>query len=428
MAVLTPQCPGPQTPDALAEFARDLDAIRDAAMARRGADDARYIVRLLWWIRGLEAAGRLTLLLASVWLALRALGVSGMLGLPPTAEGAAWAPTTAPWLAGLCGALMLGLSKCLQNMEFGHNVMHGQYEWMNDPRFEGKSHEWDNACSKEDWRSFHNHMHHHYTNVMGVDRDFGYGMLRLSADTPWEPRNLIQAPYALLVALLFEWAIAIHNLEFERLRTDREATLARMQGLWPGVRAKMLLQLRKDFVAWPLLGAVTSAFAVLAAQVHSGPQAASALVAASAVLQGALLMLAGHALAGVIRNVWTFVVIFCGHFTDGVHLFPADAVATEHKGHWYLRQVLGSSNLRGSWLFHLMTGNLSHQIEHHLFPDLPARRYAEVAPAVRAVCLRHGVPYNVGSLSGQFLTVLKRIVRHSFPGGERLLTPLSPSA
>jgi len=375
-----------------------MDAIRNAAMAQRGVEDAHYIVRLLWVIRGLEAAGRLVLVLAAVW----------------------WAS----WPTCVAGAVLLGLSKCLQNMEFGHNVMHGQYEWMNDPRFEGKAHEWDSACAKEDWRDFHNHMHHHYTNVAGVDRDFGYGMLRLSADTPWEPRHLIQAPYALLVALLFEWAIAIHNLEFERLRTDRDATKARIQALWPRARAKMATQLQRDFLAWPLLA---GAFGALAFALRSEVDTMD-MGTVAPVLQAAgvafLAMLAGNALAGIIRNLWTFVVIFCGHFTDGVHLFPADGVATEHRGQWYLRQVLGSSNLRGGWLFHVMTGNLSHQIEHHLFPDVPARRYAEVAPAVRAVCVRHGVPYNTGSLTWQFFTVVRRIVRHSFPGGERLLTPL----
>ena len=419
--------PGPSTPEALDAFARELDAIRGAAMAQRGAEDARYIVRLLWVIRGLEAAGRLVLLVAAIFWA-----VGWAAGWPM-----AWAAgATVPWLAATVGTVLLGLSKCLQNMEFGHNVMHGQYEWMNDPRFEGKSHEWDSACAKEDWRDFHNHMHHHYTNVAGVDRDFGYGMLRLSADTPWEPRHLIQAPYAALVALLFEWAIAIHNLEFERLRTDRSATQARIQALWPRARAKMAMQLRRDFLAWPLLagalGALAFALRSGLGATDLGMAAPTAQAAAQAATQAAVLafgvaflaMLAGNALAGVIRNLWTFVVIFCGHFTDGVHLFPADAVATEHRGHWYLRQILGSSNLRGGWLFHVMTGNLSHQIEHHLFPDMPARRYAEVAPAVRAVCLRHGVPYNSGSLTWQFFTVVRRIVRHSFPGGERLLTPL----
>jgi len=367
-------CPGPQTPEGLAAFAAELDQLKSDTMAKVGLEDARYITRLLWVIRACESAGRALLLTAPWW---------------PT-----W------WL----GAALLGLSKCLQNMEFGHNVMHGQYDWMNDPRFDGKSHDWDSACSKEDWRHFHNYMHHHYTNVLGLDRDFGYGMLRLSDDTPWERRNLTQAPYAIVVALLFEWAIAIHNMEVERLRTDREATRARMRQLWPHVKAKMWLQFKKDYVLWPLLGGVVS------------------LVAGYGALNGLLGVLLGNVLANVIRNVWTFVVIFCGHFTDGIHTFDPALVPGESKGHWYIRQILGSSNIRGGKLFHIMTGNLSHQIEHHLYPDMPARRYGEVAPRVREICQRHGVPYNTGSLPGQFLTVARRILRHSLPGGEHTLT------
>ncbi|MBI2732432.1 MAG: acyl-CoA desaturase [Aquabacterium sp.] len=369
-------CPGPSTPEALDAFARELDALKRDTMVRVGLEDARYITCLLWVIRGVESAGR-ALLLTTPWL-----------------------PTL--WL----GAVLLGLAKCLQNMEFGHNVMHGQYDWMHDPRFDGKSHEWDSTCSKEDWRHFHNYMHHHYTNVLELDRDFGYGMLRLSAEVPWEPRFLTQAPYALFVALLFEWAIAIHNMEFERLRTDREGTKARIQALWPRVKAKMWLQIKKDYVLWPLVGSLVS------------------LVFGAGLLKGLLAVLLGNVLANVIRNVWTFVVIFCGHFTAGVHTFDPALVQGEHKGHWYLRQILGSSNIRGGKLFHIMTGNLSHQIEHHLYPDMPARRYAEVAPRVRDICQRHGVPYNTGGLLKQLATVAVRIVRHSFPGGERTLTPL----
>jgi len=376
-----PVCPGPQTPGALAAFAGELDALKAETMAQVGKADARYITRLLWVIRACESAGRALLLTAPWW---------------PT-----W------WL----GAGLLGLAKCLENMEFGHNVMHGQYDWMNDPRFDGKSHDWDSACSKEDWRHFHNFMHHHYTNVQGLDRDFGYGMLRLSADTPWERRNLTQAPYAIIVGLLFEWAIAIHNMEVERLRTDREATKARMALLWPNVKAKMWRQFKKDYLLWPLVGAAVAFVAAPAWQ---------------SLLAGAAATLTGNLLANVIRNVWTFVVIFCGHFTEGVYTFDAADVPTEARGHWYLRQILGSSNIRGGKFFHILTGNLSHQIEHHLYPDMPARRYAQVAPRVRDICQRHQVPYNTGTLLGQFWTVAVRIVRHSFPGGERTQVALQP--
>jgi fatty acid desaturase len=64
---------------------------------------------------------------------------------------------------------------------------------------------------------------------------------------------------------------------------------------------------------------------------------------------------------------------------------------------------------------HLMAGNLDHQIEHHLFPDLPSNRYAEIAPQVREVCERHGLAYNTGSLAGQFATVVRKVLRFSLP-------------
>ncbi len=53
---------------------------------------------------------------------------------------------------------------------------------------------------------------------------------------------------------------------------------------------------------------------------------------------------------------------------------------------------LGSCNIRGGKLFHVMSGNLSHQIEHHLFPDMCSNRYPEVAPRVRALAARYGPP------------------------------------
>jgi fatty acid desaturase len=77
--------------------------------------------------------------------------------------------------------------------------------------------------------------------------------------------------------------------------------------------------------------------------------------------------------------------------------------------------MLGSANISGSPLMHLATGNLSHQIEHHLFPDLPAHRYARIAPEVRAICEKHGLPYNTGSFVKQSLSVWKRIFKLSLP-------------
>ena len=78
--------------------------------------------------------------------------------------------------------------------------------------------------------------------------------------------------------------------------------------------------------------------------------------------------------------------------------------------------MLGSCNIAGGPWFHILSGNLSHQIEHHLFPDIPANRYAEIAGEVQALCLKYGLPYNSGSLGRQFGTVALRILRLSLPG------------
>jgi linoleoyl-CoA desaturase len=78
--------------------------------------------------------------------------------------------------------------------------------------------------------------------------------------------------------------------------------------------------------------------------------------------------------------------------------------------------MLGSANITGSPLFHVLSGNLSHQIEHHLFPDLPSHRYPRIAGEVREICEDHGLPYNTGSLSRQLGSVVRKIFRLALPG------------
>jgi linoleoyl-CoA desaturase len=64
-----------------------------------------------------------------------------------------------------------------------------------------------------------------------------------------------------------------------------------------------------------------------------------------------------------------------------------------------------------------MSGNLGHQVEHHLFPDMPSTRYAEIAPRVRELCERYALPYNTGPLLRQLGTVQRTILRLALPGG-----------
>jgi NADPH-dependent stearoyl-CoA 9-desaturase len=363
-------------------FGRALDAMRDDVLESRGERDRRYVLRLIRVQRWLALSGRLAML-ASV------------------AFHPGWAHAAAGWLPFACvlglGTLALGLAKILENMEIGHNVLHAQWDWMNDPSIQSSTWEWDSACPSDQWKHSHNFMHHTWTNVLGKDRDIGYGMLRMTEEQRWHPFYLLQPISSVVMALFFEWFIAAHDLEINRILAGKKPW-AQVEPMLKGVLRKGRRQVVKDYVLWPAL---------------AGPFF--------------LWMLGANAVANVIRNLWTFAIIFCGHFPAGVHHFLARDVEGETRPRWYVRQLLGSCNIEGGPLFHVLSGNLSHQIEHHLFPDLPSNRYAELAPRVRALAERHGLPYNTGSFSRQLGTTAWKILRLSLPGPARRLR-LAPSA
>src|SRR5437899_9556082 len=345
----------PLSREEVAAFGAELDELRNRILAALGEDDARYVRRVRDAVRWSELGGR-------------ALLFAGF--LPP-----AW----------ILGTLLLGCSKVLENMELGHNVMHGQYDWMQDPEFHSQTYDWDNACSAAAWRHSHNYLHHIFTNVVGRDRDVGYGFLRLFPEQPWHPAHLLQPAASLLLALGFEWGVALHDLELERVLRGEKSVEELRKELKPVLR-KARRQLLKDYAIFPLL---------------AGPFFVP--------------VMAGNLGANVIRNVWAFLIIFCGHFTDRVETFPESVLESETRGEWYVRQLKASSNLDGGRLFHILSGNLSHQIEHHLFPDVPANRYAEMAVEVKRIARAYGQHYNTGSFARQLAAVMKRIVRYALP-------------
>ncbi len=342
-------------------FGKELDALRLRVLADLGERDATYIRNIVKWQRGLEIAGR---------------GLLQFGFIPPA------------WLGGVAA---LSVSKILDNMEIGHNVMHGQYDWMQDPQLNSKNFDWDTACPGDQWRHSHNVMHHTYTNVLGVDRDIGYGVLRMDDKQAWHPKYLGNPLYAFLLASLFQYGVAVHDAEldqvFEGKRSLKQA-MPILKGVWKKVRRQWM----KDYVLFPAL---------------AGP--------------GAGFTFAGNLTANLIRNYWTFTIIFCGHFPTDVQTFDKSELDNEGRGHWYLRQLLGSANIDGGKLFHIMSGNLSHQIEHHLFPDLPGHRYAEISAEVREICVRYGLQYNSGSLGKQFGSVVKRIFQLALPPRSAML-------
>jgi NADPH-dependent stearoyl-CoA 9-desaturase len=365
-------------------LAVELDAIRLDIEDSRGERDSRYIRRTIAAQRAVEVAGRLMLAASS--------------------RRSAW------W----AGTVTLGVAKVIENMEIGHNVMHGQWDWMNDPEIHSSTWEWDMSGASKHWRFTHNFMHHKYTNILGMDDDVGYGVLRVTRDTPWKPFNLSNLLFNTILALGFEWGVGLQHLELGRIfkgRHDRDATMVRVREF----SAKAGRQVFKDYVAYP---AVTS--------LSPGATFKSTLKA--------------NAVANVIRNVWSNAVIFCGHFPDGAEKFTKTDMVGETKGQWYLRQMLGSANFEGGPALRFMSGNLCHQIEHHLYPDLPSNRLHEISFRVREVCAKYDLPYTTGSFLLQYGKTWRTIAKLSLPDrylrysaddapetrSERMFTELEP--
>jgi linoleoyl-CoA desaturase len=122
--------------------------------------------------------------------------------------------------------------------------------------------------------------------------------------------------------------------------------------------------------------------------------------------------------SNIIRNLWAYAIIFCGHFPDQTYVFTEEEAEDESRGAAYVRQLIGAANIEGSPLFHVISGNLGYQVEHHLYPDMPSTRYGEIAPRVREICERYELPYNTGPFRQQLWMVQRSILRLAFPGGE----------
>jgi len=202
---------------------QELDAIRNREMADLGEEDATYIRTLIKRQRRLEIAGR-GLLMAGF--------------LPPA------------WLAGVA---CLSASKILDNMEIGHNVMHGQYDWMGDPAINSKVFDWDNTCTNTAWKQTHNFEHHTFTNVLDKDHDIGYGILRMSEDQEWEPRFLFNPILAGILATFFQHFVAIQSLKLEDYLIYKTKTKEEVKAEFKPTWKKMRKQLVKDYLLFPAL-------------------------------------------------------------------------------------------------------------------------------------------------------------------------------
>jgi NADPH-dependent stearoyl-CoA 9-desaturase len=346
------------TPRQIDEIGEAFRKIGDDVRADLGEADAHYIRSLIEFHRRLAALSRIVLMASRY---------------------------TPAWLLGTSG---LSVAKILENMELGHNIMHGQWDWMNDPNIHSSSWDWDTVSPAAAWKHSHNYLHHTYTNIVGLDKDVGYEIMRVDPKQAWHPVYLAQPVYNVLLMLFFEWGVAMHDLDFEAIQKGTKSK-SQLADELKAIGRKVARQFVKDYVVFPAL---------------SGRK-------------GFKQTLAANFTSNLVRNVWSNAIIFCGHFPDQAYTYTQEEAADESRGAWYLRQLLGAVNIDGSDAFHVMSGNLSYQVEHHLYPDLPSSRYKQIAPKVKAICEQYGLPYNTGPFLKQWGMVQRTIIRLAFPGG-----------
>jgi linoleoyl-CoA desaturase len=401
---------------------KEFDELHDQVFEDLGERDAKYIHGMIDLHRRLALLGRVLLV------------------------GSRSRPL---WWA---GTATLSLAKILENMEIGHNVMHGQWDWMNDPVINSSAWDWDSASTAEAWKHSHNYIHHTYTNIRGKDKDLGYEIMRIDPHQKWHPFYLLQPFYNIVLAAFFEWGVASHDLDFDAIRKG-EKSKEKVRRELKGMAVKARTQIVKDYIAFPALSGLLNTgvdLALAAAGVERTPvqprklsrrqkaraKATGALARARRSTPSQKYGLVGQLIerksfrqpfrstltadftSNIVRNVWAYAIIFCGHFPDQTYTFTQEETDGETRGARHVRQLLGAANIEGGPLFHVISGNLGYQVEHHIYPDMPSTRYGEIAPRVREICEKYELPYNTGPFLKQLGMVQRTIIRLAFPGGK----------
>jgi linoleoyl-CoA desaturase len=352
-------------------FGEELDALKRRVLERVGEEDVAYVRNLNRFSRAMEIVGR-TLIHFSIE------PISFFAGV-----GALW------------------VHKQLQTAEIGHTALHGAYDRLPGAEmFGSKTFRWDAPMDEEAWRYAHNVRHHGNTNVAGKDPDIHFGLIRLTEQTPWSPRQRFQL--AMVIAIVFpnfaffiaSHACGLNDVFFDNGRPEKTDILPdrskeSVRGAWRKGLRKYVPYYLYNYGLFPAL---------------AGPFFWKVLL--------------GNCLAETLRNVYSAATIFCGHVGEDVKSYPSGTRA-RGRGQWYAMQVEAANDFEVPWVFSVLCGGLDLQIEHHLFPQLAPQRLREIAPAVRDICERWGVEYKTDTWGRTLGKALSYVSKLQHEGGVR---------
>jgi fatty acid desaturase len=332
-------------------FLRDIQALRRELQASLGEDDLAHLRKFESWGRAATAIGALT-----CWMG-------------PNPVSAA--------------ALALGRSTRWILM---HHIGHRGYDRVPgvEPRYtssvfaEGKRRmlDWADWMTPEAWKFEHNVLHHANTGEEG-DPDL------IERNTEWIHSLPKPARWAIFAILTATWRESYYApATMEALMTSKNGRKPTTAELYREVTKQCYLPYAAvDLALFPALFLPLGPFAALSA-------------------------LANSVLADFLSNAHTFLVVGPNHTADDLYRFDGPSRSTaEH----VVRQVVSSCNYaigsdhgRYGDLVDYAHLFLNYQIEHHLFPDVPMLAYKRIAPKVRAICEKHGVPYVQESVFQRF--------------------------
>ena len=92
------------------------------------------------------------------------------------------------------------------------------------------------------------------------------------------------------------------------------------------------------------------------------------------------------------RGFMTGIVVFATHYGEE-HLDGGD-----HKLTLVEQTALTSRNITGGYVVNVLTGYISLQTEHHLFPMMPTAHLEKCQPYVKAFFKKHNLLYRESNL------------------------------
>lgn len=358
----------PLSDEQLKSFAAELDALKAEFTDKIGQEDLAYMEMIHQVSRSCEIAGRLLLHFSR--------------------DPVSWG----------MGVLMLYVGIQLDNLEVHHTAQHGAFDKMPEAkRFHSDVYVHNSPVDEEAWRYRHNVLHHSYTGQVDRDPDVTYGYYRLSELIDKQAFHVVQPAMLILNTFNADQSVGMLSsglMEFiQRLLFPGYAELKDYPSVnkshdLEGFSKSLWLTLRK---AVPNVAYNYGLFGLLA-----GPRWPQVTL--------------GTLTAQLMRNIFTGVVFYTGHMTEGVKHYTE---GPSNRAEWYLQQIEGTGNVQAGKIFSILAGHLNYQIEHHLFPKLTPNRLEEIAPRVQEICDRYGVHYETGELGEQLASVFRRLFKYS---------------